>query len=86
MSLPVHTGLLLGDSAVVRLTGLHNPCSQFNEFQPGLMAAVLDRAADGAIVRKAGVMDVVLCDGVVRPGDQIIVTLPGGTHRPLVPV
>jgi MOSC domain-containing protein YiiM len=86
LSLPVNAELRLGESAVVRLTGLRNPCAQLNEFQSGLMAAVLDSAADGAIVRKGGVMGVVLCDGIVRPGGQIFVTLPNGAHRPLAPV
>ena len=86
LSLPVHAELRLGESAVIRLTGRRNPSAQLNEFQSGLMAAVLDHAADGAIVRKAGVMGIVLCDGIVRVGDQIFVTLPGGVHRPLAPV
>lgn len=81
---PTGTRLLLG--AVVELTGLRNPCVQLNRFRPGLMAAVLDRDAAGDLVRKAGVMGIVLADGTVRPGDTIRVVLPDTPHRALPPV
>ena len=70
---------------MVELTGLRNPCAQIDRFQKGLMAAVLDRDAQGALVRKAGVMAVVLQGGEVRPGDAIGVELPA-TRLPLQPV
>jgi len=78
--------LLLGATAVITVTGLRNPCHQLDRFQPGLMAATLDRAADGALIRKAGVMAVVLAGGILRPGDAIGVTLPAGQRLPLEPV
>jgi MOSC domain-containing protein YiiM len=65
---------------------LRNPCSQIDRFQPGLMAAVLDRDAQGALVRKAGVMAVVVEGGDVRPGDAVEPRRPPGQHRPLEPV
>ncbi|MDO8904925.1 MOSC domain-containing protein [Hydrogenophaga sp.] len=86
LALPVGTELHLGPSAIVRLTGLRNPCHQLNRFQEGLMAAVLDRSSDGALVRKAGVMGVVTASGVVRAGDLITVRLPVAPHRSLEPV
>lgn len=86
LALPTGTRLLLGDEAVVELTGLRNPCSQIERFQPGLTAKVLDRDANGALVRKAGVMGVVRRSGVVRAGDPIVVQLPQGPHDPLQPV
>lgn len=86
LGLPVGTRLQLGADAVVELTGLRSPCRQLDDFQAGLMAAVLDRAADGSLVRKAGVMSVVLAGGTVRPGDAIRVVLPHGPRRPLTPV
>ena len=46
-------------------------------------AAVLDRAPDGSLVRKAGIMSIVLTGGDVRPGDPIRVELPPQPHRPL---
>ena len=83
LSLPTDTQLCLGQSAVVKLTGLRNPCAQLNDFQPGLMNAVLDRTTDGALVRKAGVMGIVLCSGIVRPGNLISVVLPATPTREL---
>jgi len=83
LRLPVGAELRIGDSAVVRLTGLRNPCAQLDRFQAGLMSAVLERTPSGQLVRKSGVMGVVACGGVVRPGDPIVVTLPVGPGRPL---
>jgi hypothetical protein len=86
LALPTDAELQLGATAVVRITGLRNPCAQLDGLQPGLMAAVLARAADGALVRKAGVMGVVVVGGDVAPGDAVTVRLPDGPHRPLAPV
>ena len=86
LALPVGTELQLGTSAVVRLTGLRNPCVQLDRFQSGLMAAVLGRSAQGALVRKAGVMAIVLRGGSVRAGDTIRIVLPAGPQRALEPV
>lgn len=86
LALPVGARLLLGESAVVEVTGLRNPCIQIDEFQKGLMAATLDRDAQGGLIRKAGVMSVVLAEGDVRPGDTIRIELPPLPHRPLQPV
>ena len=78
--------LRLGDTAVVEVTGLRNPCSQLDEIQPGLMAATLGRDEHDNLVRKAGVMGIVLVDGEVRPGDPISVELPPEPHQSLAPV
>ena len=75
LALPAGARLALGDEAVVELTGLRNPCAQLDGLQPGLMQATLDRDADGGLVRKAGVMAIVLQGGEVRPGDRIGVQL-----------
>lgn len=83
LALPVGTRLRLGQEAEVELTGLRNPCVQLDRFADGLMAAVLDRDADGGLVRKAGVMSVVVTGGVVRPGDPVKVVLPPEPRRPL---
>lgn len=83
LALPVGTRLRLGPEAVVELTGLRNPCSQIDGFRPGLLAAVLGRDADGNLVRRAGVMGVVLAGGLVRAGDVVSIDLPAGPHRPL---
>lgn len=86
LALPTRARLYLGDQAVVEVTGLRSPCKQIDAFQPGLMAAVLDRDAQGNLVRKSGVMAIVLAGGEVRPGDPIRVELPPGPHTPLEPV
>ena len=86
LGLPTGTRLHLGAQAVVEITGLRNPCAQLDGLQPGLMAAVLDRDAQGQLVRKAGVMGVVLVGGEVRPTDAIRVELPPEPHQPLEPV
>ena len=86
LALPTGTRLHLGASAVIEITGLRNPCIQIDHFREGLMAATLDRDADGNLVRKAGIMGIVIADGDVRPGDAIRVEMPAGSHHPLQPV
>lgn len=86
LQLPKGTRLHLGNTAVVEITGLRNPCAQLDGIQRGLMQAVLDRDAGGNPVRKAGVMGIVLRDGVVRRGDPIRAELPPAPHQPLMPV
>jgi hypothetical protein len=83
LGLPRGTRLHLGAAAVVEITGLRNPCSQLNTYQSGLMAAVLDRDADGNLIRKAGIMGVVLAGGEIRPGNPIWVELPPEPHQRL---
>jgi MOSC domain-containing protein YiiM len=83
LGLPTGTRLRLGEAATVEVTGLRNPCNQLDQIQEGLMAATLERDDCGNLVRKAGVMSVVLAGGEVRPGDPIRVELPPQPHRPL---
>jgi MOSC domain-containing protein YiiM len=86
LGLPTGTRLAVGEGAIIEITGLRNPCVQIDRFQGGLMDAVLDRDAAGQLVRKAGVMGVVLASGAIHPGDAIDVQLPVAPHQPLVPV
>jgi MOSC domain-containing protein YiiM len=83
LSLPAGARLLLGESAVIEVTGLRNPCVQIDRFQKGLMKAVLGKDEQGAVIRKSGIMAIVLMGGEVRPGDSIRVELPSEPHRPL---
>jgi len=83
LGLPRGTRLHLGADAVVEITGLRNPCVQLDRFLPGLMAATLDRDAAGNLVRKAGVMAVVIAGGDVRTDDPVRVVLPAPPHLPL---
>ncbi|MFE5296770.1 MOSC domain-containing protein [Streptomyces sp. NPDC056632] len=83
LGLPTGTRLHLGAEAVVEVTGLRNPCAQIDAFCHGLLKQVLGRDENGQVVRKAGIMSVVLAGGEVRPGDPIRVELPAEPHRPL---
>ena len=85
LGLPVGARLALGDAAVVEVTGLRNPCVQLDRFQPGLMEAVLDRDEDGGLIRRSGVMAIVVTGGDVLPGDPITIELPA-EHVALKPV
>lgn len=86
LGLPAGTRLQLGADALIEITGLRNPCKQLDDYQQGLLSAVLARNADGTLVRKSGVMAIVLKDGVVRAGDAIHIELPAEPFRALVPV
>ena len=83
LGLPTDTILTIGKSATVQITGLRNPCHQLDGIQKGLMKAVLDRDAEGKLVRKAGIMGIVLADGQIEVGDVIRVHLPVEPHKPL---
>jgi MOSC domain-containing protein YiiM len=83
LGLPTGARLRLGSDAVVEITGLRNPCKQLDGFQQGLTRAVLDRDENGELVRKSGVMGIVLAGGEVQPGDAIEVELPVEPHRKL---
>jgi MOSC domain-containing protein YiiM len=83
LALPKDTRLHLGNSAVVQVTGLRNPCRQLDRFQPGLMAAMLDRDELGNPIIRSGIMGIVLSGGEVKAGDPIEVELPAEPHQPL---
>ena len=83
LDLPKGTILKIGETAQVEITGLRNPCHQLDGIQKGLMKAVLDRDADGNLVRKAGIMSIVLEEGMVQPGDTIEIILPAEPHQAL---
>jgi MOSC domain-containing protein YiiM len=83
LGLPAGTLLHLGSEAVVEVTGLRNPCLQIDGFSKGLLKEVVGKGPDGELVRRAGIMSIVLAGGVVRPGDEIRVELPAHPHRPL---
>jgi len=86
LSQPTGTRLHIGADAVVEITGLRNPCAQLDGLIPGLMSATLDRDAEGQLIRKAGVMTVVIAGGDISPSDDIRIELPVGEIAPLQPV
>ncbi len=83
LALPRGARLRIGAAAVVEVTGLRNPRAQIGAFRPGLLRQVVHRAADGSLVRSAGVMGVVAVGGDVACGDVIVVELPEGPQQPL---
>lgn len=86
LGLPAGARLHIGPAAVLEVTGLRNPCVLLDRFQPGLMAATLARDAQGGLVRKAGVMAIVVAGGDVRPHDAIRVEARPPPYLPLAPV
>ena len=83
LALPRDTRLHLGEQAIVRVTGLRNPCQQINDFRTGLLKVAITRNANGVLVRRAGIMGIVEHGGAVLPGDTIRIELPPGPHLPL---
>jgi MOSC domain-containing protein YiiM len=86
LALPTGARLHIGAESVVEITGLRNPCRQLNGLEAGLMDACLDRDAEGGLIRKAGVMGIVLIAGEVSPNDAIVVEMPPEPYLPLEPV
>ncbi|HXV01235.1 MAG TPA: MOSC domain-containing protein [Caulobacteraceae bacterium] len=86
LSLPRGARLALGADAEVELTGLRTPCHQLDDYQAGLLEAMIDRSPGAPPILKAGVMSVVTRSGVAKAGDSITVMLPPGPRRPLGPV
>jgi MOSC domain-containing protein YiiM len=86
LGLPVGARLRLGEVATVEIAGLRNPCAQLDGLRPGLMAATLERGAQGELIRKAGVMAIVVTGGEVRAEDAVQIELPAPPFRALEPV
>jgi len=80
ISLPRGTRMRIGEDTVLEITGLRNPCKQLDDFQSGLLGAVLDRLEDGSLIRKAGIMAIVEASGTVIAGDKIHIRLPSEPH------
>ena len=83
LGLPRHAILKIGANVRLEVTGLRNPCAQIDNFQKGLLSAVLEKGPNGQLIRKSGIMTVVLAGGRVQTGDRIDVELP---DPPLLPL
>ena len=83
LNLPEGTLLRIGRDAVVQVTGLRSPCRQIDRFRTGLLKAVLSRDSAGKVVRKTGIMGIVLAGGRVNVDDEIGVEVPAGPQRRL---
>lgn len=83
LGLPRGAKLRIGPDAIIEVTGLRNPCVQINDFTPGLLKELVSKNDDGTLVRRAGVMAVVLAGGTIHPGEEIDVVLPALPHDAL---
>ena len=83
LKLPTDTKLHIGNEAVIQITGLRNPCGQLDSLKSGLKAAVLDEDSAGNIIRKAGIMSIVLASGEISAGDNIRIEFPPQPYRQL---
>ena len=86
LGLPAGTRLSIGADVIVEITGLRNPCNQINGIAPGLMSAMLGKDDEGNLIRKSGVMGIVVKGGIVSIDDHIGMTMPHKPHRNLRPV
>ena len=84
-ALPVNTEIHINNTVLV-LTGLRNPCAQINGYRDGLLPHFREVKDNGDIVRRAGVMAIVIRGGEIAPNDAIEVQLPAEPHEPLNPV
>ena len=83
LALPTNTILKIGAKAQVQITGLRNPCHQLNGIQDGLMKAVLGKDSKANLIRKAGIMGIVVASGWIKANDTIEVQLPPQPYTPL---
>ncbi|KAL3688171.1 hypothetical protein R1sor_014480 [Riccia sorocarpa] len=83
LSLPLGTRLHIGSGAILEVTGIRNACSKLNIIQKGLLKAVQYPDGQGNMVRKCGIMSIVVRGDEVHPGDAIQVELPPYPHMPL---
>jgi MOSC domain-containing protein YiiM len=86
LDLSVGTRLVFDGGAIVEVTGLRNPCSQLDSYQEGLRSAVIDYDADGNLLRRAGIMGVVVQSGYLKKGARVHCEQPLGNYVPLGPV
>ena len=83
LGLPLGTRLQLGGEAVVEVTGLRSPCHQIDRFRAGLLREVIGRDAGGTVIRKTGIMGIVVTGGTVGAGDRVAVRMPAPPFLPL---
>ena len=83
LSLPQGCQLHIGKTTIIELTALRNPCVQIENFQTGMLKEVISKDKQGKIMRKLGMMGVVLSGGHVQPNDEITIQLPEQPHKSL---
>lgn len=82
LALPHGTVSCIGTTAQVEITDFRIPCAQIDASLPGLFFAVLIRKP-GHLMRRSGIMGVVLEGGIVRAGNAIVSQIPVGPRRAL---
>jgi len=87
IGLPVGSMLRIGDTALVALTGLRNPCKQIRDVGDGVLKMMFvdgERyGRPGEQIGRTGVMGVVVAGGTVSAGDEIAVRYPAGVLTPM---
>ncbi len=83
LGLPRDSLLRIGNEAIIQITGLRNPCKQLDDYQKGLLSAVLDKTPEGELIRKSGVMAIVIAGGTIKPDDSIKIKLPKKPYNKL---
>lgn len=83
LALPRGTVLKIGQTVELEVTGLRNPCKQIDNFQTGLLSAVLIKGENGELIRKSGIMTVVKAGGSIKAGDAIQSIFPEKPYLPL---
>ena len=83
LALPEGTVLKIGQTVQLEVTSLRNPCKQIDNFQTGLLSAVLVNGENGQLFRKSGIMTIVKVGGLVKAGDTIQPIFPENPYLPL---
>ena len=79
-SFPEGALFLIGESVVIRLTGLRAACIKINKFHKGLQSAVTEQSHGVKTVKRA-VMAIVVTGGRIYQDDPIRVIVPSGAAR-----
>lgn len=80
INLPKDTRMIFESGAEIQITGLRNPCHQLDDWQKGLLKACLEKDAEGNLIRKAGVMAIVLKGGKVSAKETVRILKPSPPH------
>ncbi len=83
INLPLNSQINIGEEVVLEVKGLRDPCKQIEAFKEGLLKKMITKDADGNLIRKTGIMTIVLGGGIVKPNDKIEVVLPKKPYHKL---
>ena len=83
INLPLNSQINIGEEVILEVRGLRDPCKQIEDFKSGLLKKMITKDADGNLIRKTGIMTIVLGGGIVKPNDKIEVVLPKKPYHKL---